>query len=63
MKYRIGQRVTITNQKLKCTPYNNYNGKRVKIEEKNTFLELYVVTLDGIKWAIREEGLKTEGGE
>jgi hypothetical protein len=60
MKYRAGQKVTITNQTLKCTPYNEHNGKQVKIEGKNTFLGLYEVTLGEQKWAFREEGLKIE---
>lgn len=63
MKYRKGQIVTISSEKLNCTPYNKHNGKEVKIEEVNTFLGLYEVTIDGTAWALREEGLRAKKQE
>lgn len=58
MKYRKGQFVIITNEKVQYAPYDKHNGERVKIEGVNDFLKLYEVTLNGVKWAVREDGLK-----
>ena len=58
MKFKKGQIVTITNEQVKGAQYDKHNGTRVKIEGVNTFLNLYEVTLGGVAWAVREEGLK-----
>lgn len=58
MNYKIGQKLIITNELRDCMPYNKFNGKMIKILGKNTFLGLYIVELNGQKWALHEEGLK-----
>ena len=58
MKYKENQRVRISNDVIKCTPYDQHNNKIVIIESVNDFLGLYEVTLNGVKWALRENGFK-----
>ena len=58
MKYKESQKVRISNDVIKCTPYNQYNNEVVIIESVNDFLGLYEVTLNGVKWALRKNGFK-----
>ena len=58
MKYKEGQKLKISNDIIKCTPYNEHNNEIVIIEGVNDFLKLYEITLNGIKWALRENGFK-----